>query len=116
MVEDQNLVPILDESDIQAIHGTYYKYWPLIKKEGLSRMNRNHIHFAPGLPGDKVVISGMRKTAEVFLYVNLPLALSDGIKFYKSANAVILSPGNDKGFIDLKYFSKVCDSNGKSLL
>ena len=33
-----------------VIHGTYNKFWDLIKAGGLKRMSRNHIHFAPGLP------------------------------------------------------------------
>ncbi len=33
-------------------HGTFLKYWELIKKAGLNRMGRNHIHFTPGLPGE----------------------------------------------------------------
>lgn len=42
-----------------VVHGTYKDAWELIKKKGLSRMNRNHIHFAVGLPGDAGVISGL---------------------------------------------------------
>ncbi|XP_018570411.1 tRNA 2'-phosphotransferase 1 [Anoplophora glabripennis] len=115
-VEDPDLVPILEANGTEAIHGTYNKNWHAIKKQGLKCMGRNHIHFATGLPDDRAVVSGMRKTAEVFIYINLPLALSDGIKFFKSTNGVILSSGNDKGIIDPKYFLKVCDSNGKFLL
>lgn len=41
------------------VHGTTRTNFDLIvKSKGLSRMNRNHIHFAIGLPGDDCVISG----------------------------------------------------------
>lgn len=33
-----------------------------ITKQGLSKMTRNHVHFAVGTPGESHVISGMRST------------------------------------------------------
>ena len=42
-IEDPNEYP-------EVIHGTYLKFWKLIKGEGLKRMSRNHMHFAPGMP------------------------------------------------------------------
>ena len=57
-----------------VIHGTYGKNWPMIEKNGLSRMKRNHIHFAKGLPGQSGVISGMRQDCNVLIYVHLPTA------------------------------------------
>eukprot|EP01080_Neovahlkampfia_damariscottae_P003220 gene3220-5535_t len=93
-----------------CVHGTYYEALKNISKEGLCKMKRQHIHFAIGLPGESGVISGMRKTCEVLIYLDLDKALKDGIKFYKSENGVILSPGvGEKGLIDPKYFLKVID-------
>lgn len=79
-------------------------------------MNRNHIHFAKGLPADGSVISGMRTNCQVYIYINLELALAEGIKFYRSANEVLLSPGNEKGIILPKYFLKVLDFQEHFLL
>lgn len=73
-------------------------------------MNRIHIHFAKGLPNDGAVISGMRKSAQIYIYINLQKALDDGIQFFTSANDVILSPGNKEGIIEAKYFFKVINS------
>lgn len=63
-----------------VVHGTYKKAWDSIKhqvllcighrinvlcklslagNQGLSRMKRNHIHFAPDVPGGQEIISGM---------------------------------------------------------
>lgn len=89
------------------IHGTFYSTWNSIKSNGLSRMNRNHIHFASGLPSDSQVISGMRKSCELYIYINVASVLSAGILIFRSANGVILSPGNEKGVIESKYFQKV---------
>lgn len=44
----------------EAVHGSYMTHWPLIHSQGLCRMNRTHIHLAPGLPGEGQVISGAR--------------------------------------------------------
>ena len=59
----------------QCLHGTYYKAWPSIKQQGLSRMNRQHIHFSEDYPGSKDVISGMRGNCELAIFVNVKQAL-----------------------------------------
>nr|XP_023028184.1 tRNA 2'-phosphotransferase 1 [Leptinotarsa decemlineata] len=115
VVTNLELSPILGTEDIQLIHGTYFKNWDNIKNEGISRMKRNHIHFSKGLPGDRNIVSGIRSDAEIFIYINLKLAISDNILFYLSVNGVILSPGNDKGIIEPKYFLKVCNRFGQIL-
>lgn len=96
-----------------AIHGTNRKAWASIEKQGLSRMARNHIHIAQGLAGG-AVISGMRNSAEIFIYVDLQKALDAGYKFQLSANGVILTPGNDEGFLPPEFFSRVERRVGKN--
>ncbi|ORX92135.1 putative tRNA 2'-phosphotransferase [Basidiobolus meristosporus CBS 931.73] len=98
-----------------VIHGTYLEKWKVIAESGLSKMSRNHIHFASGLVGEEKVISGMRRNCTVFIYVDLKKALEDKVRFFKSSNGVILSEGID-GILPVKYFSQVLDSNGASLL
>ena len=58
-----------------VVHGTYEKNWDLIQKKGLSRMKRNHIHFAKGLPDQQGVISGMRQDCNLLIYVHIPTAV-----------------------------------------
>lgn len=99
-----------------VVHGTFEQIWPTIQAQGLSRMTRLHIHFATGLFQDPNVKSGMRKSANVFIYIDVGKAMQDGIVFYKSANNVVLSSGNDDGFIMPVYFEKVVNSKGESLL
>lgn len=92
-----------------VIHGTYLKCWPQIKAQGLSRMRRKHIHFAKGTFKDPAVISGLRHNAQVHIFIDLKKALDDRIKFYESENGVILTPGNDEGFLGQKYFAKAIE-------
>lgn len=99
LISDPAEIPIV-------VHGTNYTAYDKIKLTGLNRMERNHIHFAHGTPGDSTVISGMRSTAKVMIYIDVPKAMANGIKFYKSANGVILSEGIN-GVINPTYFLKV---------
>jgi len=102
-----DLYLVTDPSEIPVVvHGTNRKAYQSIKNNGLSRMQRNHIHFAHGTPDDPTVVSGMRHSSEVMIYINVDEAMINGIKFYKSSNGVILSSGIN-GIIDPKYFLKV---------
>ncbi|KAF9083399.1 tRNA 2'-phosphotransferase 1 [Mortierella sp. GBA35] len=96
-----------------AVHGTMFNKWHLINQKGLSKMNRNHIHMAHGMPGEDGVISGMRQRCDLYIHIDTAKALGDGIKFYRSSNNVILSDGkNGDGFIPPQYFSCVVRSTG----
>lgn len=102
---------ILDVVEFDIIHGTYFKYWTKIKAQGLSRMNRNHIHFAKGLN----FINGLRQSAELFIFINFDKAKEDGLIFLESENDVVLCAGNSKGFIETKYFLKVITKHDQAL-
>jgi len=41
--------------------------------------------------------------------------MADGIKFYISANGVILTEGNEEGFLLKEYFLKVERANGTAV-
>ncbi|KAF2738757.1 hypothetical protein EJ04DRAFT_509329 [Polyplosphaeria fusca] len=121
------LVPITREAGNVpecCVHGTDEAAWRLIVKSGgLRRMGRNHIHFAAGLPKgftsvvdgaeeeeekeQPPVISGMRKSSTVLVYVDVDAALEAGIKFFVSENGVVLSEGNEKGFLPYEFFRRV---------
>ena len=59
-VHELEVTPILSaDGAAEVIHGTFLSKWPLIQKRGLSKMGRNHIHCAPGFPGESGVISGV---------------------------------------------------------
>lgn len=103
--DDLLLTELTKEHNIKyVVHGTFKKCYQSIKENGLCKMNRNHIHFAKNIN----VSSGIRKNAEVHIYIDVIKAMNNGIKFYESDNGVILSPGiGDKGSISSDYFQKV---------
>mmetsp|Transcript_33913 Transcript_33913/g.54191 ORF Transcript_33913/g.54191 Transcript_33913/m.54191 type:complete len:928 (+) Transcript_33913:172-2955(+) len=106
VVDDNLLLEPVSDPDVigECVHGTYLVHWPFIKRQGLSKVARNHIHLANGLPEDGK-IRGMRSTAELFIYMDIPRAMEDGVIFYKSKNDVILTIGFD-GWLPVKYFLK----------
>jgi 2'-phosphotransferase len=79
---------------------------------GLKSMSRKHIHFATGKYGEQQVISGMRKNCNILIYIDMKLAMDDGIDFFMSNNGVVLSTGNEQGIISTKYFKKIVDIDG----
>jgi len=122
-VEAEALLDRLDEAAAQrlgggqglAVHGTYYGAWSsIVSSGGLSRMTRHHIHLAEGLPGEAGVISGMRKSAEVFVWVDVLRAMRMGVTFYLSQNRVVLTPGREvDGLLPLEAFASVVDHSGR---
>lgn len=74
-------------------------------------MKRNHIHFAKGLN----FVNGLRKSAELFVYINFEKAKEDDLIFLESENDVVLCAGNSKGYIETKYFLKVITGDGQTL-
>ncbi|KAK4245378.1 KptA family-domain-containing protein, partial [Corynascus novoguineensis] len=95
-----------------VIHGTYFAFWPaIIASGGLKPMGRNHVHLSTGLPEDAEagVISGMRRDAELLIYVDVAASLRDGsgIRWWMSDNGVVLTEGDAEGLVPLRYFKKV---------
>jgi 2'-phosphotransferase len=120
-IDAEALLQPINSTDLAAIptivHGTYRDPWRNIQKSGLSKMGRNHIHFATGLLGEDGVISGLRKSCDIYIYINPVKCAHDGIKFYQSDNGVLLTAGvNAEGILPLSYGSHVMDWNGNILL
>ena len=98
-----------------AVHGSYVKHVQAILEQGLSRMDRHHVHLAKGLLGEEGVISGMRRNAEIFIWIDVHDAIKAGLTFFESANGVILCSGqNGDGIIPSAYLYIVTDSHGGS--
>lgn len=102
-LNDELMLEPIIEPIIGCFHGTYLSNLKFIKKSGLSRMKRKHIHIAES---DEAK-SGKRYNCNVKIYIDMKLALQEGIKFYRSENGVILTPGNKEGILEPKYFSKI---------
>ncbi|EPY51980.1 tRNA 2'-phosphotransferase Tpt1 [Schizosaccharomyces cryophilus OY26] len=85
-----------------------------ISKEGLSRMKRNHIHCATGLFGEAGVISGIRKSCTLYIYIDVLKAMQHGVEFYQSENGVILTEGIN-GILSPVFFKKVETNLGEVL-
>jgi 2'-phosphotransferase len=91
-----------------VIHGTFSNKIQTILGNGLSKMDRQYIHFTQGqtdgIPSG--IPSGIRKNSNVLIYIDTKKAMDDGIEFKISNNNVILSNGKN-GIIDSKYFLKI---------
>lgn len=133
----------LDTLPDTVVHGTFHSTWPLVLASGgLKCMGRNHVHFATGPtlpdalsdiarrgegggagsgPGSNgQVISGMRRDAQVLIYIDIRKALAAGCPFWRSENGVILSDGmeadsnssagkNGEKVIPLEFFDVVIE-------
>ncbi len=102
-ISSDELLIELTEPIQGCLHGTYERAWQVIQTEGLKPMGRKHVHFAKGLLGEENVISGMRKSCTVIIYIDMTKAMQDGIKFFESANGVVLTESE----IAPQYFSNV---------
>ena len=92
-------------------------------------MGRNHIHFATGLPSGfkslvdqdvstvaAPVISGMRKSSTVLIFVDIAKAMEAGVKFWRSDNGVVLSEGDERGLLPIELFLRVEERTGTGVL
>ncbi|PNS20151.1 hypothetical protein CAC42_5601 [Sphaceloma murrayae] len=135
-IDSDSLLTKIDGTNIPdvCVHGTTKHAWTLIASSGgLRRMTRQHVHFAAGLPagfksiaktentaaedgtGPTVpapVISGMRNSSTILIYLDFAKAIDGGLKFWKSANDVILTDGNEEGLVPLTFFKRVEDRTG----
>lgn len=57
----------------------------------------------------------MRGSSQVLIYVDLEKALLAGIKFYLSDNGVVLSKGDETGYLQPKFFKRVTRLDGSPL-
>ncbi|KAM7202111.1 RNA 2'-phosphotransferase, Tpt1 / KptA family domain containing protein [Naviculisporaceae sp. PSN 640] len=93
-----------------VVHGTYFAFWKsIVDSGGLKPMGRNHVHCSIGLPEDeKGVISGMRKDAELLVYVDVEKSIREaGMKWWMSENGVVLTEGDENGLVPTRFFKEV---------
>ncbi|WVQ75094.1 hypothetical protein IAR50_004703 [Cryptococcus sp. DSM 104548] len=102
-----HLEEVKDDEDGRArvgelVHGTRWELWDVLKEQGLSRMTRQHIHFAPSLTGRITP----RPTSSLYIYLDLTKLVKAGIPVYTSANGVVLTPGGEGGIVGKEYWTK----------
>lgn len=107
-----NAVPVPET----VVHGTYFAFWPaIVASGGLRRMGRNHVHCSTGLPeeGDAGVVSGMRRDAELLVYVDVERSIREaGMRWWVSENGVVLTEGvhgedGTEGMVPARFFKLV---------
>ncbi|CAI4051034.1 hypothetical protein N7582_005099 [Saccharomyces uvarum] len=103
---DEVLEPITEVSQLpeELIHGTNLQSTINIIESGMiSPMRRNHVHLSPGMLHAEGVISGMRASSTVYIFIKChsPLFLQD-MKVFRSLNNVFLSTS-----IPVQYIEKV---------
>jgi len=52
----------------------------------------------------------MRNSSQILIFIDVQKALEAGIKFKLSDNGVVLSAGDERGFLKPEYFSRVEDA------
>jgi 2'-phosphotransferase len=92
-------------------------------------MKRNHIHLAQGIADQNVVSGksfllgllplhtcnirasniflGMRQSADILIFIDVQKAIDAGFKFLLSSNGVVLTEGNDDGYLPTEFFQRV---------
>lgn len=90
-------------------------------------MSRQHIHFALRAPDSVLpsaavsvsdpligpsntsipVISGMRATAQILIWVDVKRSFAGGLKWWKSANEVILTEGDANKLVQMEWVDRV---------
>lgn len=81
-------------------HGTIEKFIDSIRKTGLQKMNRNHVHLSADLETANKV--GGRRGKPIILEIDTVKMLNDGHEFYLSQNGVWLTDQVEVGYIDFK--------------
>jgi RNA:NAD 2''-phosphotransferase len=94
---DLDITPI--EPPEYLYHGTAERFYESIKKEGIKKMNRQHVH----LSKEKITALqvGSRHGRPVILTISAREMYREGIGFYCSDNGVWLTE-----YVDPKYISK----------
>ena len=57
----------------------------------------------------------MRSSSQVLIYVDVDKAISAGIKFFVSANGVVLTEGDERGYLGPQFFSLVENAKRKAM-
>jgi 2'-phosphotransferase len=54
----------------------------------------------------------MRRSCQILIFVDVQKALDSGIKFFLSSNGVVLTEGDERGFLSPIFFARVANAEG----
>ena len=77
---------------------------------------RGDVAALPEKKNGPLVLSGMRNTSTLLIFLDLRRALKKGLKFWLSENGVVLCPGNEKGVVPVECFERVVEKGGTVLV
>lgn len=97
-IDDELLATEITIPITGVVHMSFRNLIKKIRTTGLSKMKRQHIHFA-----ERSDSNLLRTKCDLEIEVNMESAMADGIRFFRAENGVIISPGNDKGFIPFEH-------------
>jgi 2'-phosphotransferase len=55
----------------------------------------------------------MRKSSQILIFINVQKALDAGIEFHLSDNGVVLTEGDERGYLKTEFFARVEDAKTK---
>ena len=92
ILDEASLTQVTDPHDLEiCVHGTFGSNWGSIKKRGLSRMSHIHIHCGQI---DMATLGQDHQSWKLSPGMCVCKAMSEGMKFWCSANNVILTRGS----------------------
>jgi len=80
---------VVTDLSIKLVHGTLMKNIKSIRKTGLSRFYRNHIHFC-SVAAPTLVTHMKDRRAEVYLFITVKKLIENGFEVMRSPNNVYL--------------------------
>ncbi|CED84169.1 RNA:NAD 2'-phosphotransferase TPT1 [Phaffia rhodozyma] len=139
--KDMRIVTTVDQAGL-AVHGTDEKLWnaicartrsfqdnpaayslgarlafPKSPSTISSEAGSNQESSDPGLGSGPVqkITSGIRPSANLYIYIDVPLLLSENVPLFLSDNNVLLTPGDPvtPGILPRKYFLRAVRRNGE---
>ncbi|KAL9087331.1 MAG: hypothetical protein Q9159_003677 [Coniocarpon cinnabarinum] len=67
-------------------------------------------------PTTPAIISGMRNTSNILIFLDVQKALDKGLLLFQSANGVVLTEGDDNGVVPVDLFERVEEKSGQVLV
>jgi len=107
-----SLSPLDPKLFIPIIHVTQLRHVPNILATGLFKGARNHIHFTTSESQHNL---GAKFLEPVYVFIDNIAAADANIHFFKTDNNVIVTPGDDNGFIPSEYIIKILDKSSNTL-